>query len=82
MYHILLIHSSVERYLGCFHVLAVVNNVATNMGLQISFKTLLSIPLCMYLEVELQDHVVILFLLYFCHIIFHSNCIILHPHQQ
>ena len=41
MYHFF-IHSSVDRHLGCFHVLAIVNIVAVNNGLHVSFSVLVS----------------------------------------
>ena len=37
MYHVFLIHSSADGYLGCFHVLAIVNSAAMNTVVRITF---------------------------------------------
>ena len=38
MYHIFFVHSSVNGHLGCFHVSAVVNSGAVNMGVRVFFS--------------------------------------------
>jgi len=56
-------YSFIHRWtLGCFHLLALMNNAATILGVpNIFFQCLLSIPLGGYPEVALLDHMVILF---------------------
>ena len=41
-YHYFFIHSSVDRHLGCFHVLPIVNSAAVNNGIHVSFSILVS----------------------------------------
>ena len=42
MYHRFFIYSSVDGHLGCFHVLAIVNSAAMNIGVHVSFSILAS----------------------------------------
>ena len=38
MYHSFFIHSSVDGYLGCIHVLAIINSAAMNIWVHVSFS--------------------------------------------
>ena len=42
MYHNLFIYLSADGHLGCFHVPAIVNSVAMNNGIHVSFSVLVS----------------------------------------
>ena len=43
MYHSFLIHSSADGYLGCFHVLAMINSDVMNTGVHVSLSDLVSL---------------------------------------
>ena len=51
VYHIVFVRSSVSGYLGCFHVLAMVDKAALNVGLSVSFE-LMFFALDIYAEVD------------------------------
>ena len=63
-YHIF-IHSSVDGPLGCFHILAIVNDAAVNVGVHVSFRiSVFDFFPDIYPGVEFLGHMVVLFLVF------------------
>uniref|UniRef100_A0A8D1SJY7 Uncharacterized protein n=1 Tax=Sus scrofa TaxID=9823 RepID=A0A8D1SJY7_PIG len=82
VYHIFLIQSSVHGHLGCFHVLAIVNSAAVNMGVHVSFlRKVLSGYMPMSGIAGSYGSSMYRFLRYL-HTLLHSDCTSFHCPQQ
>ena len=79
--HIFFIHSSVDKHLGCFHVLATINSATVNTGERASFLIMLCLGTCPGMGL-LYHKATLLLVSWETSSVLHNDCTNLPSHQQ